>query len=129
MPDIFHDFPIRAAGGRVFEAVSTPQGLDRWWTKQCSGQPSQGAEYELGFGPGYAWRAVVTRCVPDAEFELQITQADADWTGTRVGWRTEQRKGATWVEFSHTGWPNANEHCTNPPCGSRLARTFFSHRC
>ena len=110
MADIFHDFPIKATVDRVFQAVSTPQGLDCWWTKRCSGKPEPGSVYELGFGPSYEWRAVVSRVVPGTEFELQITQSDADWTGTRVGWRMEPRKGVTWVRFSHTGWPAENEH-------------------
>lgn len=35
MPDIVLDFPIRAARERVFQAVSNPDGLDRWWTERC----------------------------------------------------------------------------------------------
>ena len=59
MPDILQDFPIKADLRQVFEAVSAPAGLDRWWTKTCVGQPSLGAVYELGFGPEYEWRASV----------------------------------------------------------------------
>jgi uncharacterized protein YndB with AHSA1/START domain len=110
VPDILHDFPIKAPLDRVFRAVSTPQGLDTWWTKRSAGRPQLGAEYELGFGPEYEWRARVTHCVPDAEFELEMVRADRDWTGTRVTLRLEPRDGATWVRFSHTGWPAQNEH-------------------
>jgi hypothetical protein len=28
MPDIFHDFPIRASAKQVFQGISTPAGLD-----------------------------------------------------------------------------------------------------
>lgn len=110
MSDIFHDFPINAPVERVFAAVSTPQGLDIWWAKQSAGVPRVGAEYELGFGEGYDWRARVTRCVPDAEFEVEMTHADGDWIGTRVGFRLEPREGGTWVRFHHTGWPSPNDH-------------------
>lgn len=64
MADIFHDFPIRAEAGRVFEAVSTPDGLDRWWTKRSSGEPAEGAEYQLGFGPDHDWLARLRRVAP-----------------------------------------------------------------
>lgn len=40
MPDIFHDFWIKAPSARVFDAISTPQGLDQWWTKKSKGEPS-----------------------------------------------------------------------------------------
>jgi uncharacterized protein YndB with AHSA1/START domain len=110
MSDIFHDFPIKAPAGRVFQGVTTPEDLDAWWTKTSSGEPMPGSIYELGFGPGYQWRGKVTRAIPDAEFELELVEADSDWTGTRVGFQLEPRNGATWVRFHHTGWPQANEH-------------------
>ncbi|MGH9956567.1 MAG: SRPBCC family protein [Pyrinomonadaceae bacterium] len=62
MPDIVHDFPINATSDRVYEAVSSPAGLDSWWTLKSSGEPAQGNEYVLWFGPEHDWRAVVTRC-------------------------------------------------------------------
>jgi uncharacterized protein YndB with AHSA1/START domain len=110
MPDILQDLPINATAAEVFAAVSTPDGLDSWWTKRSAGTPREGDEYELGFGPEYDWRARVTRSVPDAEFELELTRADADWTGTRVGFHLERRGQMTWLQFHHTGWPSANEH-------------------
>jgi uncharacterized protein YndB with AHSA1/START domain len=110
MPDILHDFPIQVTPDRVFQAVSTPRGLDDWWTKKSAGKPTEGAEFELWFGPEYDWRAKVSRCVPNLEFELHITRADADWLDSRVGFRLEDKGARTQVRFHHTGWPSANEH-------------------
>ncbi len=110
MADIFHDFPINVPVGRVFDAVTTPEGLDTWWTQRSAGKPQDGEEYELWFGPEYDWRAKVTRCVPDSEFEVEMTRADSDWMGTRVGLRLDPRGNSTWVQFYHTGWPSPNEH-------------------
>ena len=110
MADIFHHFPINASAQRVFQAVSTPAGLDAWWTKTSSGQPEKGAEYKLWFGPEYDWRATVSRCVSGKEFELELTSAMDDWRRTRVGFSLDEREGVTQVRFHHTGWPEANEH-------------------
>jgi uncharacterized protein YndB with AHSA1/START domain len=131
MPDILQDFPIKAPANRVFQAVSTPAGLDRWWTQRSVGEPREGAEYELWFGPGYDWRARVSRCVPDADFELEMTRADADWTGSRVGFRLEDQGGTTLVRFHHTGWPEANEHyrisCHCWAMYLRILRRYLEH--
>lgn len=110
MPDIYHYFPIQASSARVFEAVATPARLDAWWAKRTSGKPVEGAEYELGFGPSYDWRAVVHRCVPGAEFGLEMTRADDDWRGTRLHFGLQEQGGVTQVRFQHLGWPEANEH-------------------
>jgi uncharacterized protein YndB with AHSA1/START domain len=131
MPDIFHDFPINAAPGRVFRAVSTPTDLDQWWTVRSAGEPRVGAEYELWFGPQYEWRAKVTRCIRDAEFELEITRADNEWLGTRVGFRLDANGGVTQVRFYHTGWPKETEHyrvsCYCWAMYLRVLRRYLEH--
>jgi uncharacterized protein YndB with AHSA1/START domain len=131
MADIFHDFPINVPVDRVFNAVTTPEGLDTWWTQRSAGRPEDGAEYELWFGPEYDWRAKVTRCVPDSEFEVEMTRADSDWIGTRVGLRLEPRGAGTWVRFYHTGWPSLNEHfrisCTCWAMYLRILRRSLEH--
>ena len=110
MADIVHHFPIKAPRQKVFHAVSTPAGLDVWWTKSSAGEPGEGAEYALGFGPGYDWRAVVSRYVPNAELEFTLTSAYEDWQGTRVGFVLVGNEGVTEVRFRHADWAEANEH-------------------
>lgn len=110
MPDILQDFPIRVAPARVFDAVSQPHHLDQWWTIRSTGEPAVGTSYELDFGPGYLWRAVVTRSVPGEAFELRLRHADGDWTGSLVGFDLSPSASGTRVRFSHRGWPEANEH-------------------
>lgn len=131
MPDIFSDFPIRAAQDRVFQAVSTPEGLDSWWTKKAAGVPMRGAEFELGFGPGYDWRATVSEYTPPSHFELQIVRADPDWRGTHLGFRLAGRTEVTQVQFYHTGWPAPNEHwrisCYCWPIYLRILRRHLEH--
>ena len=48
--------------------------------------------------------------MPGIEFELEMTHADRDWTGSRVGVRLEGTGEVTRVQFRHTGWPDANAH-------------------
>lgn len=131
MADIFHHFPINAPAQRVFEVVSTPAGLDTWWTKSSSGQPEKNREYELCFGSTYDWRAVVSRCVPDKEFELELTSSQEDWQGTRVGFLLDEHEGVTQVRFHHTGWPESNEHyrvsCYCWAMYLRLLRRYVEH--
>ncbi len=131
MPDIVHALPIRAPVERVFHAVSTPEGLDTWWTKRSAGRPAEGEEYELWFSPDYDWRARVTRAVPNAAFELEMLRADDDWAGTRVGMRLEPRDSGTWLEFYHTGWPSPNDHyrisCTCWAMYLRVLRRSLEH--
>jgi len=104
MPDIYHDFTIAARRGAVFEAITTPAGLNEWWTKTSAGEPRAGAIYELGFGPGFQWRGRVTAIVPNEAFELQMIQAEEEWTDTRVAFELAAGSGITPVRFRHMGW-------------------------
>jgi len=110
MPELPYLFPIKASRADVFRAIATPEGLNNWWTKTCSGNPTNGGEYALGFGPEYEWNATVSRYEPESNFELSLTKADADWAGTRLVFRLAEKDGTTEVDFQHLGWPTENEH-------------------
>jgi len=110
MADIFHYFTITAPREKVFAGIATPNGLDLWWSKQATGNQEPGAVYTLSFGPGYIWKAVVTKYVAGNEFELQFTEADPDWEGSKVGFILTEKNNKTKVEFYHTGWKEDNEH-------------------
>ena len=111
MPEIIHEFSIRAPQEAVFQMFATPAGLEKWWTKESGGDPKVGAAYRLYFGPGYDWKAKVTECVPGIAFELQITDAHQDWMGSKVGCKlSKEGQAGTHVLFYHQGWPEANDH-------------------
>ena len=110
MHDILQDFPIAADPARVYRAVSDPALLDEWWTLKSAGRAAVGESYDLDFGPGYRWRAVVTRADPGAAFELRMTNAEPDWMDSVVGFTLEPSAQGTQVHFYHRSWPEANAH-------------------
>ncbi len=110
MCSIKHDFPVFASPQRVYDAFTTPDGLDTWWSLTSRGKPDVGEVYNLGFGPGYDWKAVVNIAVRDEAFELEFTDADPEWIGSKVGCRLSGDSERTNFEFYHTGWPEESEH-------------------
>lgn len=110
MADIFHSFIIKASLQNIFEGISTPKGLDSWWTKSSKGIPAPDEMYTLDFGPQYIWTANVSKCTDDKEFELTITEADPDWINTKVGFILNNKNDIAEIKFYHTGWPEMNEH-------------------
>ncbi|MFZ1687740.1 MAG: SRPBCC domain-containing protein [Flavobacteriales bacterium] len=110
MPNILHDFHILAPPNKVFDAISGPEGIDSWWSLQCSGTPVVGAGYRLFFGEPWDWRARVSRCEPNVAFEWEMTQAMDDWIGTKVGFELSPTEEGTKVRFHHSGWAEESEH-------------------
>ena len=128
MPSILHDLPIACSQPRLFSAVSTPAGLDAWWTLTSSGRPAVGNTFELGFGPDYDWRAEVTRCEPNVLFELRVTESMPDWLGTRVSFALQPIDGGTLLEFAHSGWDEASAHYrTTSFCWAMYLRILKRH--
>lgn len=110
MPDILIDVPIRAPIDRVFDAISTPAGMDVWWTSTCAGGGEIGAEFRLGFGPQFDWAARVTKLERPSVFQLEMVRSDDDWAQTRVRFELRADRDLTWLQFAHEGWKSANEH-------------------
>lgn len=116
MPDILHRLPVRAPAARVFDLFASPAGLNEWWTLGAEGVPDVGEVYRFDFGPGYAWRGLVSACEPGRWIEWEMTDADDDWTGTRVGARLTPAGDRTIVDFYHSGWRHADEHYRTSNC-------------
>jgi uncharacterized protein YndB with AHSA1/START domain len=110
MPDIVQEFSVKAPPDRVFQSFATPSGLEKWWTKESSGESREGGIIRLHFGPEFDWQGRVTRYTPPHAFEIQITQAHPDWIGTVVGCELTPENDGTRVRFYHKGWPESNEH-------------------
>ncbi len=110
MPDIYHIFTIVESPSKVFANIHTSKGLNNWWTRSSETEPKTGGIYTLDFGPGYKWKAVVTNYKVAEVFEIQFTEADKDWLGTRVGFILTPKNEKTEVSFYHTGWPAENDH-------------------
>jgi len=73
MPNILHDFTVKSDPAAVYRAISTPDGLNQWWTQRAQGRAAAGHEYELWFGPDADWRARVTEAVPERSFGFELT--------------------------------------------------------
>lgn len=110
MADILHDLTIRADISDVFSAISTPSGLDSWWTTHSSGRAEPGTEFVLYFDPKHDWRAVVSEAEQNRLFELKFTVAGYDWIGTRVRFELRQHDSSTRLRFSHLGWNDTTDH-------------------
>ncbi len=110
MPHIHYQFPIFASIEKVFDAISTPKGLDCWWCLTASGTPKEGETYDLFFGEPYRWKALVSKYEVNKVFEFTMTESDKDWNNSKVGFELSSEGNSTTVLFYHEGWPESNEH-------------------
>jgi uncharacterized protein YndB with AHSA1/START domain len=108
---IFHDLEILASRSEIFQAITSPAMLEKWWPLRCSGVPKIGESYNLYFTSEYDWWGEVIEYEKDTKFRISMTKSDSDWNPTNFGFElVEARSGVVRVEFSHLGWPEINEH-------------------
>ena len=109
MAEIHHELKIQAAPERVFEALTTAQGLRGWHS----------AEVEGDGAPGHTWRFVhtgrptfrwqVTACSAPTQVAWRCEEGPGDSVGTSVSFRLSKADDArTLVELVHTGWPGTH---------------------
>lgn len=105
MNTIYHDFSINTSSSKVFEAISTPEGFNNWWTLRCSGKANPNEEYNFYFGEDYNWFAKISKLKINEEIEFCMTQAMEEWMPTRFGFiLSEDVPNITTVQFYHTNW-------------------------
>ena len=123
--------PIQAPPSLVFEEISTPEGLNRWWTKNCQGRAELGSIYNLDFGT-VVWQCQVTDLLKDFELEYTMHQCDEDWLDTQIRFELEAKNEGTMLKFMHMGWPTTNAHyySSNHCWGLylRIMRRYLEHQ-
>jgi uncharacterized protein YndB with AHSA1/START domain len=109
MPDILHRVGVSARPERVFEALTTIDGLRRWWVSTAAGEPGAGGTIDFGFCRMKVLEAASGRV------RWRCVEGPPEWVGTEVrfdlAWKDEQ----TIVLFTHAGWKEPVEfmhHCS-----------------
>jgi len=110
MYSIIHNFTIHSNAKKVFEAMSTPEGLNNWWTLKCSGKPALNEEYNLNFTDEYDWFAKISKFEENKLIEFSMEKAMEDWLPTKFGFELNEDGNQTHVHFYHTNWQEQNQH-------------------
>ncbi|HEV7230396.1 MAG TPA: SRPBCC domain-containing protein [Bacteroidia bacterium] len=105
MPDIKHQFVIKASPAKVYEAITQIEGLKSWWTAEVTGDERQGGTVRFGFGKEFFNKMKIISMKKDLRLAWQCSDGPPEWIGTRLSFDLETDKEKnTVVLFSHDGW-------------------------
>jgi len=107
---IYHNLTIEISKEKVFKAITSAEGLNKWWTKKAVGEPKVGAEYQFWFDPKHDWRAIVLHCIPGQSIHYEMIQSDKDWDSTQLRFELSVMETGTAIQFEHVGWRSVNDH-------------------
>ena|SRR5581483_10534407 len=126
MAEIKHLFHINAPRAKVYDAISTVNGLAGWWTKQTTGKSEPGEVLEFRFGSQWLNKMKVISMVPNTSVTWECTEAAPEWIGTTVAFTLDDNEGKTRLRFSHSEWKELSEFYAQ--CNFSWARYLESLR-
>jgi uncharacterized protein YndB with AHSA1/START domain len=118
--DIVHRIGIKAPVTRVYEAVSTAQGVAGWWTEDTTSTASVGGTLRSRFlsDDGREIGRMdyeMTQLEPNQEVRWRFTDGPPEWIGTEATFQLTEDDGMTILVFGHRNWREPVEfmaHCS-----------------
>ena len=111
MPDILHRLTIHAPPERVFEALTTAEGIRNWWTRDADLDARIGGAGEFRFYGGSGVTSVRVDAL-DAPHRVGWTTLSANapggWDGTTITFELSAHGTDTVLSFAHHGFAEAN---------------------
>ena len=115
MPDILHRVGVKdASPQKVYDALTTIDGLAAWWTEDTKGSADTGGVIEFRFPPGGFDMEVIEQR-PAERVAWKVVAGPDEWVGTTVEWEIRQDGDYTILMFQHKGWKEPVEfmhHCS-----------------
>ena len=112
MPDIMHLIKINASSERVYQALTTAEGIRNWWTRDAELDSRIGGTGEFRFSHG---GTVVTKVRVEAlnppvrvGWET-ISSFRPEWDGTTITFDLRAEGSDTVLSFAHRGFEQAGE--------------------
>jgi uncharacterized protein YndB with AHSA1/START domain len=111
--DILHRLGMTATPEKVYDALTTIEGLAGWWTVDTSGSSDGTLAFRFGEVGGFDMKVVDLQ--PSRRVAWEVVDGPAEWIGTTVTFDLAQDAEWTIVLFAHAGWREPVEfmnHCS-----------------
>ena len=113
MPEIKHLLKINVPPDRVYQALSTSDGIREWWTRDADLDNTIGGCGEFRFrypGGKHVTEVKVTELTPPVRVSWQIVSSFRPaWIGTTVTFVMRPDDNGTSLLFSHGPWTDADD--------------------
>ncbi len=116
MADILHRIGVLTESPeKVYDALTTVDGLAGWWTTDTKGSADPGGVVEFRFPPVGGFDMEVLEAKPGEKVTWRVADGPEEWMGTTIDWELRQDGEYTIVLFKHEGWREPVEfmhHCS-----------------
>ncbi len=102
-------FHIDAPKEKVYQAITTIEGLSNWWTTQTEGGEGLGAEINFDFGSHQGPTMKIVELIPNEKLIWGCVGRSQGWLGHTFVFALDENDGKTRVRFSHNGWKDQDD--------------------
>ena len=124
MFEINHFVEIKGSLEEVYAALSTIDGLKRWWTAETSGRAEPGGVVRFDFGPGSFNEMQVTELATNARVRWVCVGHPDEWLGTEFTFALTEAPGLVRVRFTQAKWQAATDF--HAYCSTKWATFLLS---
>jgi len=103
MTAIRHNLAIKATPEKIFNAITSQEGLENWWAKQTVAKPEAGFVNIFTFGESRN-EMKVAKLLTNHKVEWECINSMEEWIGTTISFELEEKEGRTILRFAHSGW-------------------------
>jgi uncharacterized protein YndB with AHSA1/START domain len=108
MHDIMHLMKIHAPSERVYDAITTAEGIRQWWTRDAAIEAKVGAAGEFGFNARrFVARVTVEELDPTTRVRWRV--ANSAWQASDIAFDLKAEDSDTTLVFAHRGFPHADQ--------------------
>ena len=108
MPDIKHYLVVDTPNDKVYDAVTTKEGIAGWWTKDVNINPEVDSIANFNFGE-FKNEMRITNLEKNKLVEWHCIKGDKEWIDTTFKFIINKKEGKTHLKFEHNKWNDYTE--------------------
>lgn len=100
MAKIIHALTIHSSKKKVFEAITTQDGLSNWWTKTVTAEPKVGGIADFRFADEFGATMEVKDLAKEKSVKWECTGGADEWLGSIFIFELSDRDGSVLLQFT-----------------------------
>ena|SRR5688572_3975580 len=106
--NIEHLVTIKVSAIKVYDALTTPEGLSEIWTTELSVKPQIDFINEFTFDKDTD-KMRITELQPGKKVAWLVIESDPEWVGTVISFELSEKNNLTTVVLKQLGWKEVSD--------------------
>ncbi len=127
MANIEHLQTVHAPASKVYETLTTAEGLSEIWTNELIVNNQVGFVNEFRFGSDDVTKMKIEELIPNKKVVWHCIDSDAEWIGTMISFDIEEKNGKSFITLRHMNWKEVTPFYRS--CNYNWAFFLYSLKC